>query len=146
MDFLLHTPLNFIRKRIKLLKIKLTQFKEYSHRWEQKSGPDLHVFTLKFLALKKCFFHVFGVKKNSKKASMFSAIQGCTGTWLENPKHPYLPILIGIPHENDALIQDDIAVQWGSTVPSGSSLHFGYLHSMHCHLILNWNTFSTMSQ
>ena len=30
---------------------------------EQISGPDLHVFTLKFLALKKCFFYVFGVKK-----------------------------------------------------------------------------------
>ena len=31
------------------------------------SGPDLHVFKLKFLALKKCFFHVFGVKKIKKK-------------------------------------------------------------------------------
>ena len=29
---------------------------------EQMSGPDLHVFTLKFLALYG-FFHVFGVKK-----------------------------------------------------------------------------------
>ena len=34
---------------------------------ERMSGPDLHVFTLKFLALKKCFFHVFGVKKNYSK-------------------------------------------------------------------------------
>ena len=68
---------------------------------------------------------------------------------LKTPKFPYLPILIGIPHENDTLIQDDNAVLWRSTVPSRSSfdLHFGYLHSMHCHLILNWNTFSTtMSQ
>ena len=32
---------------------------------EPMSGPDLHVFTLKFLALKKNrFFHFFGVKKN----------------------------------------------------------------------------------
>ena len=34
---------------------------------EQMSGPDLHVFTLKFLALKNWgFFHFFGVKKNLK--------------------------------------------------------------------------------
>ena len=38
-------------------------------------------------------------------------VTSCTGTWLENPKYPYLPILIGIPHENDALIWDDIAVR-----------------------------------
>ena len=31
---------------------------------EQKSGPDLHEFTLKFLALKNCyFFHFFEVQK-----------------------------------------------------------------------------------
>ena len=29
---------------------------------EQMSGPDLHVFTLKFLGLKILFFHFFGVK------------------------------------------------------------------------------------
>ena len=28
----------------------------------QMSGPNLHVFTLKFLALKNWFFHFFGVK------------------------------------------------------------------------------------
>ena len=39
----------------------------YTQIREQMSGPDLHVFTLKFLALKKnSFFHFFGVKKNSK--------------------------------------------------------------------------------
>ena len=31
---------------------------------EQMTGPDP---TLKFLALKKCFYHVFGVNENSKK-------------------------------------------------------------------------------
>ena len=31
---------------------------------EQMSGPNLHVFTLKSLALKKCFFHFLWVKKN----------------------------------------------------------------------------------
>ena len=31
------------------------------------SGPDLQVFTLKFLVLKKCFFHFFWVKKMFKK-------------------------------------------------------------------------------
>ena len=51
---------------------------------------------------KEVFFHVFGVKKKiQKKPSMFSAIYGCTGTWLENPKHPYLPILI---HRNTSWI------------------------------------------
>jgi hypothetical protein len=34
---------------------------------EQMSGHDLHVFTLKFLALKNLFFSLFGVKKNKKK-------------------------------------------------------------------------------
>ena len=33
---------------------------------EQMPGPDLLVFTLKFLALKNFFFHFFGVKTNSK--------------------------------------------------------------------------------
>ena len=40
------------------------------------SGPDLHVFTLKFLALKKWVFHVFGVKKKLYKkgiTQLFSA-------------------------------------------------------------------------
>ena len=33
---------------------------------EQMSGPDLHVFTLKFLTLKKVVFFMFsGSKKNS---------------------------------------------------------------------------------
>ena len=41
---------------------------------EQMSGADLHVFTVKFLALKKCFFHVFGVKKIKKGImQLFSA-------------------------------------------------------------------------
>ena len=30
---------------------------------EQMSSPDLHVFTLKFLALKNCFFSLFGGQK-----------------------------------------------------------------------------------
>ena len=33
---------------------------------EQMSGPDLHVFTLKFLALKKWFFSCFWGQKKSK--------------------------------------------------------------------------------
>ena len=42
---------------------------------EQMSGPDLHVFTLKFLALKKQFFHFFGVKSFlSAEAKVFSKI------------------------------------------------------------------------
>ena len=42
---------------------------------EQLSGPDLYVFTLKFLALKNLFFHFLGVKKIYKKGIMqlFSA-------------------------------------------------------------------------
>ena len=33
-------------------------------RWvAQMSGPELHVFTLKFLALKKLFFSLFRVQK-----------------------------------------------------------------------------------
>ena len=31
------------------------------------SGPDLHVFTLKYLALKMWFFHVFWTKKKIQK-------------------------------------------------------------------------------
>ena len=54
----------------------ITTGKFHSQIREQMSGPDLHVFTLKFLALKKWVFHVFGVKKKLYKkgiAQLFSA-------------------------------------------------------------------------
>ena len=42
---------------------------------EQISGPDLHVFTLKFLALKKWVFHFFGVKKDFFKKNVLNNTQ-----------------------------------------------------------------------
>ena len=42
----------------------ITVIRSESQIREQMSGPDLHVFTLKFLALKKVFFSCFrGQKK-----------------------------------------------------------------------------------
>jgi hypothetical protein len=49
----------------KAKKITLISSKDYSEAQirEQMSGPELHVFTLKFLALKVVFFHVSKSKK-----------------------------------------------------------------------------------
>ena len=42
---------------------------------EQMSGPDLHVFTLKFFALKKHFFSLFRCRKVKKKFAKKSIVQ-----------------------------------------------------------------------
>ena len=46
---------------------------------EQMSGPDLHVFTLKFLALKNPFFHFFGVNffLNFFENTVVSVLKSC---------------------------------------------------------------------
>ena len=59
--------------------------------WEQMSGPDLHVFTLKFLAIKKIRFLMFwgSKKKFCKKAIMhlFSADSTLfSKTWKNRPQ------------------------------------------------------------
>ena len=47
---------------MKIIPLNYTE-KNYSQIREQMSGPDLYVFTLKFLALKKQFFSLFRGQK-----------------------------------------------------------------------------------
>ena len=54
---------------------------------EQMSGPDLHVFTLKFLAPQKSVFSCFrGQKKNSKKGYNATLQCGRYSVFPQNPK------------------------------------------------------------